>query len=144
MFDGKYHIFKDYEISFDEKGSTVGTVRKVQWYKDGEEPDESKAKIEIRKVYTSGAEERTGKGYTFSTPEGPGELITGLLHAGFGDTKDVLKAIKNRDDFVAAVKTIDEDPDDSFDGGEMFDMRDLLLNISTEDSSDDEDEEEIV
>ena len=56
-----YHVFKDYEIPFDEKGTTCGTVRLVQWCKNGEEPDKEKAKLEIRKVYTSGAEEKTGK-----------------------------------------------------------------------------------
>ncbi len=133
-----YHIFKDFEIPFDEKGSTVGTVRLVQWVKEGTEPDESKAKIEIRKIYTSGAEEKMGKGYTFSTPEGPSELVTGLIDAGFGDTKDILKSLRQRDDFMEAATTINQDDDDNSDG-EMFDMRDLLLSV--EDNEDgDEDE----
>ena len=133
MFDNEmqYHIFEDYNIPFDEKGTTCGTVRRVQWVKGGAEPDESKAKIEIRKVYTSGAEEKTGKGYTFSTPEGPGELICGLIKAGFGKTKEIIKSVRRRDDFVEAVKTIDED-EDGGDDGEMFDMRDLLLSIAEE------------
>ena len=133
MFDNEmqYHIFEDYNIPFDEKGTTCGTVRKVQWVKGGAEPDESKAKIEIRKVYTSGAEEKTGKGYTFSTPEGPGELIVGLIKAGFGKTKEIINSVRIREDFVEAVNTIDED-DDGGDDGEMFDMRDLLLSIAEE------------
>ena len=139
MFDNsmQYHIFKDYNIPFDEKGTTCGTVRKVQWVKDGSEPDESKAKIEIRKVYTSGAEEKTGKGYTFSTPEGPGELAVGLIKVGFGDTKEILRAVRTRDDFLDAAKTINEDNDGS-DDGEMFDMRDLFLNIESKDEDDDD------
>ena len=102
MFDNsmRYHIFKDYNIPFDEKGTTYGTVRKVQWVKEGNEPDEDKAKIEIRKVYTSGAEEKVGKGYTFSTPEGPGELVSGLIEAGFGETKNILKSVRKREDFA--------------------------------------------
>lgn len=133
MFDNsmQYHIFKDYNVPFDEKGTTCGTVRKVQWVKEGSEPDESKAKIEIRKVYTSGAEEKTGKGYTFSTPEGPGELIVGLIKAGFGKTKEILHSVRTRTDFKEAVETIDQD-DDGDDSGEMFDMRDLLLSIADE------------
>lgn len=139
MFDNsmQYHIFKDYDIPFDEKGTTCGTVRLVQWVREGNDPDESKAKIEIRKVYTSGAEEKTGKGYTFSTPEGPGELAIGLINAGFGNTKDILKAVRERDDFLEAAKSINDDPDENSDG-EMFDMRDLLLS---EDTSYDEDDE---
>lgn len=131
-----YHIFKDFEIPFDEKGSTVGTVRLVQWLKEGSEPDESKAKIEIRKVYTSGAEEKMGKGYTFSTPEGPSELVSGLIDAGFGDTKNILRSLRQRDDFMEAATTINQDDDDNSDG-EMFDMRDLLLSIE-EDGDEDE------
>lgn len=142
MFESniKYHMFKDFDIPFDEKGTTCGTVRLVQWYKEGSEPDESKAKIELRKIYTSGAEEKMGKGYTFSTPEGPGELAVGLVKAGFGDTKDILKAVRTREDFLEAAKTINDDPDESSDG-EMFDMRDLLLSEDANSSDDEEDEE---
>lgn len=138
MFDNsmQYHVFKDYDIPFDEKGSTVGTIRKVQWVKAGEEPNEDKAKIEIRKMYISGDGEKTGKGYTFSTPEGPGELAVGLIKAGFGETKEVLRAVRDRDDFMEAASTINSDNDGS-DDGEIFDMRDLLMN---NDESDDEDE----
>lgn len=139
MFDSNltYHIFKDYDIPFDEKGSTCGTVRKIQWVKEGAEPDELKAKVEIRKMYITSNGERMGKGYTFSTPEGPGELVTGLISAGFGETKSILKELRKRDDFRKAVETINEDPDDNTENGEMFDMRDLLLGI------DDEEEENV-
>ena len=139
MFDNsmRYHIFKDYNIPFDEKGTTYGTVRKVQWVKEGNEPDEDKAKIEIRKVYTSGAEEKVGKGYTFSTPEGPGELVSGLIEAGFGETKNILKSVRKREDFADAVSNINNDEDDNSDG-DMFDMRDLLLaGIDNEEDEDD-------
>lgn len=138
MFDNNtftYKIFKDYNIIFDEKGSTCGTVRKVQWVKNDNEPDESKAKIEIRKIYTSGEEEKTGKGYVFSTEEGPGELAVGLINAGFGNTKDILRGIVKRDDFKHAVETFNDNNEGS-DTGEMFDMRDLLLNLSNEEMGD--------
>lgn len=137
-FDSYFHIFKDYEIPFDEKGSTCGQVRLGQWVKNGEQPDESKAKVEIRKIYVTGGEERTGKGYTFSTEEGPGELAVGLIKAGFGNTKDILKAVRTRDDFLEAANTINDDSDDNSDGGEMFDMRDLLLGMESDEEDDDD------
>ena len=139
MFDSNltYHIFKDYDIPFDDKVSTCGSVRKIQWVKEGAEPDELKAKVEIRKMYITSNGERMGKGYTFSTPEGPGELVTGLISAGFGETKSILKELRKRDDFRKAVETINEDPDDNTESGEMFDMRDLLLGV------DDEEEENV-
>ena len=143
MFDNgnelKYHIFKDYNIAFDEKGSTCGSVRKIQWVKGDNEPEEEKAKIEIRKLYINADGERCGKGYTFSTPEGPGELIVGMIGAGFGDTKEILREVRKRDDFLEAAKTINDDADDSS-TGEVFDMRDLLLGMDKESSDDDEDE----
>lgn len=129
----QYHVFTDYDIPFDEKGTTCGTVRLVQWVKGDAEPDINKAKLEIRKVYTSGSEEKFGKGYTFSTPEGPGELICGLIDKGFGNTKDILRSVRTRDDFLEAATTINDDDDEG--DGEMFDMRDLLL---AEDDGDDE------
>lgn len=127
MFDNnlKYHMFFDFNIPFDEKGSTCGTVRRVQWVKEGSEPDESKAKIEIRKTYINSEGEKLGKGYTFSTLEGPGELAIGLISAGFGDTKEILRTVRKRDDFLQAATTINEETE-SDDSGEMYDMRDLL------------------
>lgn len=137
MFDINYHVFKDFNIPFDEKGSTCGTIREVQWYKDESELDESKAKIEIRKIYQSSDGEKTGKGYTFSTPEGPHDLAEGLVGGGFGNTKNLLRSIRNRDDFLEAAQNINDDNEGS-DSGDMFDMRDLLLGIDN--SEDDEDD----
>lgn len=131
-------VFKDYGITFDEKGSTWGTVRKVQWIKEGKEPDEAKAKIEIRKFAQTKEGERMMKGYTFSTPEGPGELVVGLIDAGFGETKNILRSVRKRDDFLEAAENINKETEDN-NNGEMFDMRDLLLGLDN--SSDDEEEE---
>lgn len=138
MFDNSIycHVFEDYKISFDEKGSTCGVVRKVQWCKEGKEPDETKAKIEIRKMTMTSEGERVGKGYTFSTPEGPGELIVGLINNGFGDTKEILRAVRTRKDFLEAANSINVDEDDSSDG-EMFDMRNLLLGMDEEEELED-------
>lgn len=130
-----YHVFKDYNIPFDEKSSSYGSVRKIQWVKEGNEPDESKAKVEIRKIYVNANGETVGKGYAFSTPEGPSELVVGMIGAGFGNTKDILKAVAQRKDFIEAAKTINDDEDEGNDG-EMFDMRELLLSMNEEDEDD--------
>lgn len=130
--DLKYEIFKDYNIPFDEKGSSVGVVRLVQWHKSGTEADESKAKLEIRKISVSSEGETIRKGYTFSTPEGPHELVKGLIDVGFGDTKEILRSVRKRDDFLEAAKTINDDNNESSDG-ETFDMRDLLLGMEEDD-----------
>ena len=133
--DFKCHIFQDYNITFDEKGATYGTVKKVQWIKGDKEPDVSKAKIEIRKMTQTSEGERMLKGYTFSTPEGPSELVHGLIGAGFGDTKEILREVRLRDDFLESAKTINEDFGDN-DNGESFDMRDLLLGMDSMEEED--------
>ena len=140
MFDKSaslsYHVFKDYNIQFDEKGATCGTVRKVQWVKEGKEPDESKAKIEIRHVTVNESGETALKGYAFSTPEGPDELVAGMIGAGFGKTKEILREVRKRDDFLEAAKTINED--EEYSDGEMFDMRDLLIGMGVGDADEEE------
>lgn len=134
MFDSNYHVFKDYDITFDEKASTCGSIRKVQWVRSGKEPDEEKAKIEIRHIKVDESGETPLKGYAFSTPEGPHELTIGLIDAGFGDTKEILRSVRKREDFLEAATHINEDPEESSDG-ESFDMRDLLLGMDEGDDT---------
>ena len=131
----KYHVFEDYNIQFDEKMSTCGTVRKIQWVKEGSEPDPEKAKIEIRKIKIDENGETTLKGYSFSTEKGVHELAEGLVGAGFGDTKTILNNIKGREDFKDAVQSIyngEEEEEDS----NSFSMKDFLLGISSNDLDD--------
>ena len=130
--DLKYEVFKDYNIPFDEKGSSVGVVRLVQWHSSDKEADESKAKLEIRKISVNSDGETLRKGYTFSTPEGPHELVKGLIDVGFGDTKEILRSVRKRDDFLEAAKTINDENNESAEG-ETFDMRDLLLGMEEND-----------
>ena len=131
----KYHVFKDYDIIFDEKGSKYGTLRKVQWVKEGKEPDEEKAKIEIRHMVNSQEGETFGKGYAFDTDEGPHELVEAMIDCGFGNTKEILRKLTKRDDFKDAVENFDSEDDEL--SGELFDMRDLL-SLSIESEVDDE------
>lgn len=128
-----YKMFEDYNILFDEKAGSYGTVRLAQWYKEGQEPNRDKAKYEIRKFNISkdSSEEIPGKGISISSKEAMNDLTNGLVDKGFGDTRNILKSISTRDDFKSTVQNIDTDPDDNSDG-ELFDMRSLLMNINTE------------
>ena len=130
-----YHVFKDYGLTFDEKQSSCGTLRKVQWIKNGGEPDESKAKLEIRKIKIDPEGETKLKGYSFATEEGPHELVEGMVDLGFGDTKKILKSVRKREDFMDPATNINNDTTD--DGSELFDMRDLLKGVSEEDLEED-------
>jgi hypothetical protein len=134
-FNAEPHVF-GLDVTFDELGSRFLALRKVQWVNKGEEPDESKAKIELRKwmVDKEGAE-RANKGFSFLTEEGPHELARVLVHEGFGRTKDILNEIRVRDDFVEAVKTLNEDEEST--EGEYFDIRSLIAD--EKDDSDVED-----
>lgn len=122
----KYHCTKDFNINFDEKGNTCGTLRLAQWLKPDQEPDDTKAKPELRKMYVTKEGERMGKGYTFSSIDAVHDLTQGLVTGGFGNTKNILRSISTRDDFLESVETFDQEENSD---GEMFDMRDILKNI---------------
>ncbi len=132
--------FGSLDMTFDEKGSTFLAMRMIQWVKDNEDPDESKAHLELRKWrVTNEGEERADKGFSFLTENGPHELAKGLIHEGYGKTKEILEELSHRDDFKEAVDHFGEDEDSS--DGEYFDMRELLQNLDV-DSEDEETEED--
>jgi hypothetical protein len=134
-FDRERHIFGP-DVTFDEAGSKFLALRKVQWAKKGDEPDESKAKLELRKwIVDKEGEEIASKGFSFLTEEGPHELTKVLVREGFGKTKDLLIELRQRDDFVEAAKTINENEDST--EGEYFDIRSLISNDNETDSIED-------
>lgn|SRR5574344_569097 len=136
-FDVVKPIFFGDPIIFDEKGSTYIAMRKTQWLKSGSEPDESKAKLELRKWrVTPEGEERPDKGFSFLTDNGPSELAKVLIENGYGDTKEILLQLKKRDNFKASVDNLFTEDNTSNTDGEYFDMRNALL------SEEDEAEEE--
>lgn len=130
--------FGDMDIVFDEKGSRFLTIRKVQWVNKGEEPDESKAKLEMRK-FTIGkeGEEICGKGIAFLTEDGPNNLTKELVENGFGSTKEILQSLSRREDFKETVEHLGEDENDSV-GEDFFDMRSVLLQAAEEDEVEEE------
>ena len=118
-----YHVVSD--RVFDEKGSTFLAMRRVAWgVPQSEEPEEGKARLELRKWNIRDGKEMANKGFSFLTEEGPHELTNALLEEGFGHTKDVLNIIKTREDFREAVENMSIDGDAS---GEYFDPRSMLL-----------------
>lgn len=123
-------FFGDINETFDERGSMYLALRKTQWVQEGQEPDESKAKFEIRKWMVTAEGEKANKGVAFLTDEGPGELAHVLLKNGFGDTKVLLLDLKSRDDFKDAVDHLYENETDT--EGEYFDMRTALLSEEPE------------
>lgn len=137
----RYKIFKDYNAIFDEKNSGYATLRMVQWIPEGKEEDESKAKLEIRKMYTQKGEEVFGKGFTFSTEQGPHELAEILVKNDFGDTATLLGSIVRRDDFKESLEQLGTDKDVDVDVS-LFDMRDNMFFGCEDEDEEEEDEEE--
>lgn len=119
----RYNVLSD--RVFDEKGSTFLSMRRVAWGVKGAEPDNEKAKLELRKWNNRDGQEMPNKGFSFLTEDGPHELTKALLGEGFGNTKDVLGIIRKREDFEESVNSLyDDGPDAS---GEYFDPRSILF-----------------
>lgn len=128
------YVHGDLDAVFDERGSTFLTMRRVQWVKEGQEPDPSKAKLELRKWMVNSEGEVPNKGFAFLTEEGPHNLVHTLIENGYGDTKTILNKISTREDFREAVLHMNDDPDAGSNvNGEYFDMRDLLLSSDKDD-----------
>ena len=107
---------------FDEKGNTFLAMRKIQWCKEGVEPDPDKAKLELRKWHMSSEGEIAGKGFSFLTEEGPHELVTALISNGYAHTNEIIDLLKQRDDFNESIVCNNEDQDD-----EYFDRRETFI-----------------
>lgn len=136
-FDRKMVTFDGLDIIVDEKGARFLSIRKVQWVKNGDEPDKEKAKLELRK-YTIDKDgtEIPGKGVSFLTDEGPHNLVHEMVKNGYGETKEVLLALKDREDFKDSVEHLFDN--DEKNTGEYFDMRKVLTMIA-EEAEDDSD-----
>ena len=89
------------EVIDEVPGSSFLALRKLRW------SENSSFKLDIRKWYTNAeGEEIAGKGVSFMTEEGPDNLIEALLRHNYGDTRKTLNGIKDRDDFLPAIKEI--------------------------------------
>jgi hypothetical protein len=122
-----YFMHDDMDLIFEERGNTFSSVRKIQWAKEGEEPDKSKAKIEIRKWYASPDGERAGKGFTFQSEEGVSALTETLVDNNYGNTKNLLLSLRNRSDFKEAVEHLNDKTKEDETSDEYFDAREILL-----------------
>jgi hypothetical protein len=124
----------------EEKGNQFTALRKVQWLKEGEDPDKSKGKLEIRRwIVEKDGTEKANKGVVFMTEEGPHQLAQILVNSNYGKTKELMKSIIKRDDFKDSINNLyDDDKNDS--DGDYFDMRDMLLSYSDDGESNDKDE----
>lgn len=125
----------------EEKGNQFTAIRRVQWIKEGEEPDKSKGKLEIRRwIVEKDGTEKANKGVVLMTDEGPHQLAQTLVDHDYGKTKELMKSLVKRDDFKDSVNNLFVDDKDSSDG-DYFDMRDMLMSYSDNDGETNDDED---
>ena len=113
-------IIPGFDFIIQEGQNTSLNLRKVSW--NGREP-----KLDLRKWSYQEGEERAMKGITLSE-EGATELTGVLVEQGYGETKRIIKAIQNRDDYESAMRTLDDPDESGTDDGseEYYDPAELL------------------
>lgn len=106
----EFNLEIDPEINevFDEgSGNSFLALRKIRW------SEGSPFKLDIRRWYVNGAgDETAGKGISFITESGPGNLAESLLRLGHCDTRTVIDSIRNRDDFIETINDMLEVKED--------------------------------
>lgn len=119
-----YHV-GDIDETIDSRGNTVVLLRKLAW-------GEGQEKLEIRKWFIDINKETPSKGVTFLTDEGPGNLINALITHGYGDTKDILKTLSQREDFDSALAYIGKKVPEGEASDEYFDPKSLCESLEDE------------
>lgn len=101
----------------EEKENQFTALREVEW---GDRP----SSLEIRRWRKMpNGDEFPLKGMTFMTPEGPNNLAETLVAVGFGNTKDILASLKDRDNFRKCLNSVLGKEDENYDksAGEEYD-----------------------
>lgn len=118
----KYDIDKDFgDHVIEENNNTSIVMRKISW------GDNGNYKLDIRKYLYTDEGERIGKGVAL-TDEGANELTKELIGSGYGNMKEVLVALKDRneDEFKSTVDSVLNGLNDDEDSDEYYDPKELL------------------
>ena len=117
-------------VDKDDNNNSI-VLRKAKW-------GNGNYKIEVRRCYidSSSGKEKVGKGCVFITDNGPNNLTNALIKHGFGDTKDIVSSIKEREDFNISMRMAltDDELDDikntniNIPEENLYDPRDILLS----------------
>ena len=117
--DFNYEIDKNFDHIIDEGANTSIILRRISW-------NGNPFKVDLRKYRYEDGKEIMGKGVSL-TDEAADTLTETLAENGYGNTKKILKGIKDREDYIESLNTIDE-PDNFSDNGEeeYYDPQELL------------------
>jgi len=119
--DFKYEIVDGFDFIIQESGNSSVNLRKISW-------NDRPFKIDLRKYSYKDGQEQMMKGVSISE-EGANELTGVLVENGYGDTKRIAAALRNRDNFKEEM--LNEDYIDEDDGSEEFyDPKQLLGELS--------------
>jgi hypothetical protein len=118
-------IQEGFDFIIEESGNSSLNLRRISW--NGREP-----KLDLRKWLYQDGQERSYKGVTI-TDEGADELTGVLVENDYGDTKRIVKAISNREDYEEVMKHLN-DPEEEYDDGSegYYDPSELLGSIYEE------------
>lgn len=113
-------IDKDFDFIIEEGQNTTINLRKISW-------NGRPAKLDLRKWSYANGEERAMKGIGLSD-EGADTLTKTLVEQGYGKTKDLVLALRNRSDYSVEYE---QDAPESDDGSEeYYDPSELLGGIA--------------
>ena len=106
----KYNIIDKIDYTIEEQGNQFTALRKVRW------GDNDKEYLELRRWRnTPDGGEQAAKGCTFMTEDGPSELVNVLVELGYGNTKEVINRLSQREDFRKSLNSVLGKDDELFD-----------------------------
>lgn len=97
-----YTVVNDFDHVIDEKGNMTINLRQLYW---GDNPN--KVRLDLRRwSINANGEEVPGKGVSFMTEEGPHTLTETLIKTGYGDTRNIITNLTEREDFRPALNSV--------------------------------------
>lgn len=99
MSDFSYKILEGFDYILDESNNTFTALRKIAW------GNSENYRLDIRKYYNTAEGERMAKGCSFSD-DAAHELVKVLVENNYGDTRDIISGIKDRDDFMYSLSKV--------------------------------------
>lgn len=113
----KYEIAEGFDYIIEEGSNTSINVRKISW-------NDRPFKLDIRKYSYKDGEENMMKGVSLKE-EGANTLAEVLVSTGYGNTRNIIKALRDRDDFDESlldksVEIIDDDEEEYYDPKELL------------------------
>lgn len=122
MAEFKFEVDKNFgDHVIEERDNLSIIMRKISWGNSDE------YKVDIRKYLYTEEGERMNKGISL-TDNGANELAKELVSCGYGDTKEIIKALSKREENLAdLVNQCNNESEDEDNGSEeYYDPKELL------------------